>query len=82
VSPYVAANLSDPNGGRNMISESRKAIVAFLLAFLGPVGVLLASDVALDWRNVLSAFVAGLIVGLGTYVVPNAPKPVDPGNGQ
>ena len=42
-----------------MISESRKAIAAFIVAFLGPIGVLLAADTPLDWRGVLSAFVAG-----------------------
>lgn len=58
-----------------MIAESRKAIVAFLLAFLGPIGVLLAAtDVALDWRVVASAVVAGLIAGLATYAVPNAER--------
>jgi hypothetical protein len=58
-----------------MLAESRKAIVAFLVAFLGPLGVLLAAtDVALDWRVVTSAVVAGLIAGLATYAVPNAPK--------
>jgi hypothetical protein len=57
-----------------MISESRKAIVAFVLGLLGPLAVLLASPNDLDWRSFVSALVAGLIVGLGTYAVPNAPK--------
>jgi hypothetical protein len=58
-----------------MITPVDKAIVAFLLAFLGPIGVLLAAtDVALDWRVVASAVVAGLIAGLATYAVPNAER--------
>jgi hypothetical protein len=58
-----------------MISESRKAIVAFLLAFLGPLVTLLtAFDVELGWRVVLATLLTGLVAGLGTYVVPNSPK--------
>lgn len=63
-----------------MIAESRKAIAAFLLAFLGPLGVLLAAtDEPLDWRKAAAAFVAGVIAGLGTYLVPNATPPADGG---
>lgn len=57
-----------------MISESRKAIAAFLLAFLGPIGVLLtATDQELNVRNGLASLVAGLIAGLGTYFMSNKP---------
>ena len=55
-----------------MISETRKAWIAFFLGFLGPIGVLLASDTELSVRSVLAALVAGLITGLGTFFVPNA----------
>ena len=62
-----------------MISESRKAIVAFVLGLLGPIAVLLASPADLDARTVASAVVAGLIVGLGTWAVPNAPRTLPAG---
>jgi hypothetical protein len=66
-----------------MISESRKAIVAFLLAFLGPIGVLLAAtDQELNVRNVLASLVAGVIAGLATYFTTNAQPPAGPGNVQ
>lgn len=56
------------------VAEIRKAIAAFLLAFLGPIGVVLAAtDQPLDWRVVVSAVISGLVAGLTTYAVPNAP---------
>ena len=58
-----------------MLSESRKAVAAFVLAFLGPLAVLLAAtDQPIGVREVLSALVAGVIAGLGTWVIPNATK--------
>lgn len=60
------------------VAESRKAITAFVVAFLGPIGGLLASDVTLDARAWGAAAVFGVAAGLATYLVPNAPKVVAP----
>lgn len=54
-----------------MISESRKAVAAFIVAFLGPLAVLLATSNPIGWREVLAAFVAGTIAGFTTWLVPN-----------
>jgi hypothetical protein len=58
-----------------MISESRKAIAAFLIAFLTPVSTMLATAHPIDWRAWVTAVVAGLLAGAAIWVVPNAPKP-------
>ena len=54
-----------------MISESRKAIAAFIVAFLTPVGTMLASGQPLDWRVWAASVVAGLIAAFTTWIVPN-----------
>ena len=57
-----------------MISESRKAIAAFIVAFLGPLAVLLATNNPIGWREFAAALVAGIIAGFTTWLVPNATK--------
>jgi hypothetical protein len=60
-----------------VVSESRKAIVAFVVAFLGPIGGLLATNVPLDARSWGAAAAFGVAAGLATYLTPNAPKAPD-----
>lgn len=54
------------------LASARKAIVSAVLAFLAPLLALVVSPVDLDWRGVLGSVLAGIVAGLGTYVVPNA----------
>lgn len=54
-----------------MISESRKAIAAFLIAFLTPVSTMLAAAYPIDWRTWTTAIISGLLAGLAIWVVPN-----------
>lgn len=67
---------SDPTGdGIKLLltQQARKAWVSGLLAFAGPIMVLLtATDQALDMRNVIGSVIAGLVALLATFQVPNA----------
>jgi hypothetical protein len=58
----------------DFFNETRKAWVSLLLAILTPLSVLLLSSVELTPRNVTASIVAGLVVGLGVFVTPNASK--------
>jgi len=57
-----------------MISESRKAIAAFIVAFLGPLGALLATSTPIGWRESIAALILGLIAGFATWIVPNGSR--------
>jgi hypothetical protein len=72
--------VSDPTGdGIKLLltQQARKAWVSGLLAFAGPIMVLLtATDQALDMRNVIGSVIAGLVALLATFQTPNAPADV------
>ena len=60
------------------VSAYRKAIVAAIVAFLGPVLTYLAATGDWSWRAFAGSVVSGLLGGLGTYQITNDPPgPVD-----
>jgi hypothetical protein len=84
MSPYVAGNRPvEPS----FLTGSRKAIIAFIVAGIAPVGAVLASSQELNWRVAAAAVVSGLIAGGGVWLAPNATAqppdaPVEDGGGQ
>jgi hypothetical protein len=72
--------VSDPTGdGIKLLltQQARKAWVSGLLAFAGPIMVLItATDQTLDMRNVIGSVIAGLVALLATFQTPNAPADV------
>lgn len=61
-----------------MIAESRKALMAALVAFLGPLAVLLSTVGPLTGEQWALAVVSGLVAALSTYLVPNRPSAMPP----
>lgn len=52
-------------------SAARKAQVAALIAFLGPILTYIAATGDWSWRAFIGAVVSGVIAGLTTYQVQN-----------
>lgn len=55
------------------IAAYRKAIVAAVVALLGPILTYIAATGDWSWRAFIGSVITGVVAGLGTFQVSNAP---------
>lgn len=60
-----------------MLTTSRKATAATLVAFLAPLAALFASEQDITWRVLVACVLAGLIGGLTVWATGNT-EPYEP----
>lgn len=56
-------------------SGARKAQVAAVIGFLGPLGTYVAAEGDWSWRAFGGAVITGMLAGLATYNAPYEPTP-------
>ena len=61
-----------------LTAQARKAQLAALISFLGPILTYLQATGEWSWRAFVGAVVSGVIAGASVYFTNNAPRPPVP----